>query len=74
MAPENSRSGAGPGAKVGIVGIGGLGHLALQFAKALGCAEVVAFSSSDKKRDDAMKMGATDYVVHKQGVCSHAIQ
>lgn len=58
------RHGAGPGAVVGIVGIGGLGHLALQFAKALGCAEVVAISSSDKKREDAMKMGATDYIVH----------
>jgi alcohol dehydrogenase (NADP+) len=48
------------------VGIGGLGHLALQFAKALGCSDVVAISSSDKKRDDAFKLGATDYVVHNE--------
>ena len=42
---------------VGVVGIGGLGHLALQFARAWGC-EVTAFTSSDSKRDEALQMGA----------------
>lgn len=42
---------------VGVIGIGGLGHMALQFLKAWGC-EVVAFTSSDSKRDEALKLGA----------------
>jgi uncharacterized zinc-type alcohol dehydrogenase-like protein len=42
---------------VGVVGIGGLGHLAVRFARAFGC-EVTAFSSSPDKRDDALAMGA----------------
>ncbi|KAJ2961271.1 hypothetical protein NQZ79_g3528 [Umbelopsis isabellina] len=51
------------GSKVGIVGIGGLGHFAVQWAKAMGADQVVAFSHSDRKRDDAMELGCTDYVV-----------
>ncbi|KAI9254029.1 hypothetical protein BY458DRAFT_521547 [Sporodiniella umbellata] len=50
------------GSKVGVIGIGGLGHFAIQWAKAMG-AEVVALSSSDKKRGDADALGCTDYVV-----------
>jgi alcohol/geraniol dehydrogenase (NADP+) len=50
-----------PTHRVGVVGIGGLGHLALQFLKYWGC-HVVAFSSSDSKRDEAMKLGATEVV------------
>lgn len=50
-----------PTSRVGIFGIGGLGHLAVQFAHAWGC-EVTAFSSSPAKYDDLRKMGA-DYVV-----------
>ncbi|MFT3856614.1 MAG: NAD(P)-dependent alcohol dehydrogenase [Aquabacterium sp.] len=46
-----------PTHRVGVVGIGGLGHLALKFARAWGC-EVTAFTSSDSKRDEAMQMGA----------------
>jgi uncharacterized zinc-type alcohol dehydrogenase-like protein len=46
-----------PTDRVGVIGIGGLGHLALQFLRAWGC-EVVAFSSSDSKREEAMKLGA----------------
>ena len=46
-----------PTARVGVVGIGGLGHLALKFARAWGC-EVTAFTSSDSKRDEALQMGA----------------
>ncbi|KAF9464014.1 NADPH-dependent alcohol dehydrogenase [Collybia nuda] len=56
------RNGAGKGKKVGIVGVGGLGHFAIQFAKALECDDVVVFSHSPKKRDDAMTLGATDVV------------
>lgn len=42
---------------MGVIGIGGLGHLALQFFRAWGC-EVVAFTSSESKRDEALKLGA----------------
>lgn len=47
--------------KVGVIGIGGLGHLALQFANAFGC-EVTAFSSSPSKEAEARKMGAHHFV------------
>lgn len=46
-----------PTDKVGVIGIGGLGHLALKFLNAWGC-EVTAFTSSDSKRDEALQMGA----------------
>lgn len=46
-----------PVARVGVVGIGGLGHLALKFANAWGC-EVTAFTSSESKHDEAIAMGA----------------
>jgi uncharacterized zinc-type alcohol dehydrogenase-like protein len=42
---------------VGVIGIGGLGHLAVQFLNKWGC-EVTAFTSSDSKRDEAIRMGA----------------
>jgi uncharacterized zinc-type alcohol dehydrogenase-like protein len=42
---------------VGVIGIGGLGHMALQFLNAWGC-EVTAFTSSEAKKDEALKMGA----------------
>jgi alcohol dehydrogenase (NADP+) len=48
------RFGAGPGKRVGIVGIGGLGHMGLLFAKALGCDSVVAISRSSAKKADAL--------------------
>jgi D-arabinose 1-dehydrogenase-like Zn-dependent alcohol dehydrogenase len=54
--------GAGPGKRVGVVGVGGLGHFALLFAKALGCDEVVAISRSSSKRDDALKLGADRFI------------
>lgn len=50
-----------PGTKVGIVGIGGLGHLGIQFAKALG-AEVYAMSRGTAKKEDAFKLGADHYI------------
>lgn len=56
------RYGAGPGKRVGIVGIGGLGHFGVLFAKALGCKDVVAISRSSSKKDDAFKMGATHFI------------
>jgi alcohol dehydrogenase (NADP+) len=52
----------GPGKKVGIVGLGGLGHMALKFAHSLG-AQVVQFTSSPKKIDDAKRLGADEVVV-----------
>ena len=59
-------NGAGPGKKVGIVGVGGLGHFGLLWAKALGCDEVVAISRSDNKKADAMKMGASRYIATEE--------
>ncbi|PQE23107.1 hypothetical protein CJF32_00004510 [Rutstroemia sp. NJR-2017a WRK4] len=53
---------AGPGKKVGIVGIGGLGHFGIMGAKALGCEEIVAISRTSGKKEDAMKMGATKFI------------
>jgi uncharacterized zinc-type alcohol dehydrogenase-like protein len=50
-----------PTDRVGVVGIGGLGHLALKFAKAWGC-EVTAFTSSDSKADEARGFGAHNVV------------
>lgn len=46
-----------PTAKVGVIGIGGLGHMALQFMNAWGC-EVTAFTSSEAKKTEALKLGA----------------
>jgi uncharacterized zinc-type alcohol dehydrogenase-like protein len=54
------RSYAGERSKVGVIGIGGLGHLALQFAKALGC-EVTAFSRVAGKEADARRFGADHF-------------
>ncbi|KAF5354922.1 hypothetical protein D9756_005664 [Leucocoprinus leucothites] len=56
------RHGAGPGKRVGIIGLGGLGHFGVMFAKALG-SEVVVFSHSARKQDDAFKLGATKFVI-----------
>jgi len=47
--------------RVGIIGIGGLGHLALQFANRMGCA-VAAFSTRDSKKDEAFELGAHDFI------------
>ena len=49
--------GVKPTDRVGVVGIGGLGHMALKFLNAWGC-EVVAFTSSDSKREEALQFGA----------------
>ena len=52
----------GPGKKVGIVGLGGLGHMALKFAHSFG-AHVVQFTTYPRKRDDAIRLGADEVVV-----------
>jgi uncharacterized zinc-type alcohol dehydrogenase-like protein len=52
--------GAGPGRRVGIVGLGGLGHMAVKIAKAMG-AEVTVLSQSLRKQDDGLKLGADGY-------------
>jgi len=54
----------GPGQKVGIVGLGGLGHMGLKFAHAFG-AHVVLFTTSPGKTEDAMRLGANEVVVSK---------
>ncbi len=54
----------GPGHKVGIVGLGGLGHMGVKFAKAFG-ARVVLFTTSPGKAADAKKLGADEVVISK---------
>lgn len=55
---------AGPGKKVAVIGLGGLGHMAVKIAKAMG-SEVSVFSHSDKKKEDALRFGATEFIVTK---------
>ena len=63
----------GPGHKVGIVGIGGLGHMGIKLAHAMG-ARVVAFTTSEGKREDARALGADEVVVsrNKDEMKAHA--
>jgi alcohol dehydrogenase (NADP+) len=56
--------GVGKGKKVGVVGLGGLGHMAVKFAHALG-AHVVVFTTSPSKKDDARRLGADEVVISK---------
>jgi D-arabinose 1-dehydrogenase-like Zn-dependent alcohol dehydrogenase len=56
--------GVRPTDRVGVIGIGGLGHLAIQFARAMGCS-VSVFSSSEDKREEALRLGATDFYATK---------
>lgn len=56
--------GAGPGKKVGIVGIGGLGHMGIKLAKAMG-AHVVVLTTSESKAEDAKRLGASEVIVSK---------
>ncbi|KAF2089910.1 GroES-like protein [Saccharata proteae CBS 121410] len=58
------RLGAGPGKKVGIVGLGGLGHFGVLWAKSLG-AEVYVLSHTPSKKEDALKLGASHFVCTK---------
>ena len=54
-------SGVQPTDKVGVIGVGGLGHMAIKFLKAWGC-EVTAFSSNPNKKEAILKMGAHQVV------------
>jgi D-arabinose 1-dehydrogenase-like Zn-dependent alcohol dehydrogenase len=60
-----SRYGVKSGDSVGVIGIGGLGHLAIQFAAKMGC-EVTAFSTTEAKREEAMTLGAHHFVATKR--------
>lgn len=55
-----------PTARVGVIGIGGLGHLAVKFARAWGC-HVTAFTSTAAKQQEALEMGAHDVVDSRDG-------
>jgi len=50
-----------PSNRVGVIGVGGLGHLALQFASAFGC-HVTAFSTTPEKQDEARRLGADQFI------------
>src|SRR5580692_11837809 len=54
----------GKSKKVGVVGLGGLGHMGVKFAHALG-AHVVVFTTTPNKKDDALRLGADDVVISK---------
>jgi len=56
---------AGPGKKVGVIGLGGLGHMALKFSHAFG-AETIMFTTSPSKCDDARKLGADDVILTRE--------
>ena len=58
------RWGVTKGKKVGVVGLGGLGHMAVKLAHAMG-AEVVVFTTSPNKKEDAVRLGADDVVVSR---------
>lgn len=53
----------GPGSKVAVIGLGGLGHMAVKLAAAMG-AEVTVLSTSDRKKADAERMGAKHFVIN----------
>ena len=60
------RANVGPGKKVGIVGLGGLGHMGVKLADAFG-AHVVVFTTSPSKREDALRLGADEVVISRNG-------
>ncbi len=61
-----------PSSRVGVVGIGGLGHLAIQFARVFG-AEVTAFSTSEEKEEEARELGAHNFVNTRETKSIHAV-
>jgi D-arabinose 1-dehydrogenase-like Zn-dependent alcohol dehydrogenase len=66
LSASNKRSGREQwleGSRIGVVGVGGLGHLAIQFAKAMGAKYVLAISRQEDKRDDASALGADGFAV-----------
>jgi uncharacterized zinc-type alcohol dehydrogenase-like protein len=64
---------AGPGKKVGIVGIGGLGHMGIKLAHAMG-AHTVAFTTSESKKQDALDLGADEVIISRDAdqMAAHA--
>lgn len=68
-----SHWGAGPGKKVGVVGLGGLGHMGVKIAHAMG-AHVVLFTTSAAKVDDGKRLGADEVVISKNAdeMAAHA--
>ncbi|MCZ2825709.1 MULTISPECIES: NAD(P)-dependent alcohol dehydrogenase [unclassified Modestobacter] len=67
-----NRAGVGPGTQVGVVGLGGLGHLAVKFAVALG-ARVTVFTTSAAKADAARALGAHDVVLSTDAAAMDAV-
>jgi D-arabinose 1-dehydrogenase-like Zn-dependent alcohol dehydrogenase len=61
-----------PGDRVAILGVGGLGHLGLQFSRALGF-ETIAINRGTAKKDDALKLGAHHYIDSTEGDVSEAL-
>ena len=55
-------NGCGPGKTIGVVGVGGLGHFAVLFAKALGADKVIGISRKASKKDEVLKLGADSYI------------
>ncbi|MGC3982982.1 MAG: NAD(P)-dependent alcohol dehydrogenase [Steroidobacteraceae bacterium] len=63
----------GPGQKVGIIGLGGLGHMGVKFAHAMG-AQVVMITTSPEKGADARKLGADEVLISKDAAAMQAAQ
>ena len=61
------KANARPASRVGVIGIGGLGHMAIQFARAFGC-EVAAFSTTPDKEEDARQLGADHFVLSHSAI------
>ncbi|KAI5455768.1 NADP-dependent alcohol dehydrogenase [Mariannaea sp. PMI_226] len=59
--------GAGPGKKVAIAGIGGLGHFAVLFARAMGADEVIGISRKASKQQEAIALGCDDHIATENG-------
>src|SRR5258708_20433724 len=60
----------GKGKKVGVVGLGGLGHMGVKFAHALG-AHVVVFTTSPNKKEDTLRLGADEVVISRNADVMH---
>ncbi|KAK8036332.1 GroES-like protein [Apiospora rasikravindrae] len=70
--PDSASGGSGGGAaakgkKVGIVGLGGLGHYGVLFARAMGADLVLAISRKEAKREEALRLGAHEYLASEEG-------
>ncbi|KAK8859987.1 zinc-binding dehydrogenase [Apiospora arundinis] len=65
--PTSSGGGSVKGKKVGIIGLGGLGHYGVLFARAMGADLVLAISRREAKREEALRLGAHDYLASEEG-------